>query len=94
MDNQTDQPGAVRSNVLLGFPLVLVEWVDSHYRPGWSSDDSENEPLICSSIGWLIHDGEDAKVLSANISREKCPQRCGDMTIPSRAILHVRRISV
>lgn len=75
-------------------PLVLIEWVDSHYRAGWTSDDSESAPLVCRSVGWLVHDGDDAKVLSAHVSKEESPQRCGDMTIPSRAILQIREIFV
>lgn len=74
------------------FPLVFIEWVDSHYRAGWTADEAEDAPLVCRSVGWLVKDGEDAKVLSAHISTEESPQRCGDMTIPSRAILQIRKI--
>lgn len=76
------------------FPLVFIEWLDSHYRPGWTLEDSATEPLVCKSVGWLIHDGDDAKVLAAHLSNEKCPQRCGDMTIPSRAILKIKKITL
>jgi hypothetical protein len=77
---------------LISFPLVCVRWVDSHYRPGWDTSESASDPVECVSIGWLIHNGKTAKTLSANISREDCPQRCGDMTIPSRAILEIIKI--
>lgn len=77
---------------LVSFPLVCVRWVDSHYRPGWDTADAASAPVECVSIGWLIHNGKASKTLSANISREDCPQRCGDITIPSRAILEIIKI--
>ncbi len=64
-------------------------------RAGWTADETTNNtPLTCYSVGWLVKDGEDAKVLSAHITQEESPQRCGDMTIPSRAILCIREIPI
>ena len=34
--------------------LVLVEWVDSHYRPGWTTDGPEPEPVRITSVGWVV----------------------------------------
>ena len=67
--------------------LVAIEWVDSHYRAGWTTEPAETLPLKCLSVGWLVEDGESAKVLSAHITSEDRPQRCGDMTIPTAAII-------
>jgi hypothetical protein len=73
--------------------LVLCEWEDSHHRPGWTSEKSDARPLICQSVGWLIADTKDVKVLSANITCEDEKQRCGDMTIPQRCIRRLVRLS-
>jgi len=74
--------------------LVLIEWEDSHHRPGWTTEAASGKPLVCRSVGWLIADTKTAKVLSANITEEDEPQRCGDMTIPQRCILRVKRIGL
>ena len=67
--------------------MVAIEWEDSHYRSGWTTEAAETLPLKCLSVGWLVEDGESAKVLSANMTSENRPQRCGDMTIPTAAII-------
>lgn len=72
------------------YPLVLIRWVDSRYRSGWSTEESSDQPVTIESIGWLIGESKDAKTLAPNISNEECPQRCGDMTIPSRAVLEMK----
>ena len=71
----------------IGLRMVVIEWVDSHYRSGWTTDAAEKLPLKCLSVGWLVEDGESAKVLSAHVTSEDRPQRCGDMTIPTAAII-------
>jgi hypothetical protein len=65
----------------------MIEWVDSHYRAGWTAEPAVKLPLKCLSVGWLVEDGESAKVLSAHVTSEDRPQRCGDMTIPTAAII-------
>jgi hypothetical protein len=72
--------------------LVLIEWEDSHHRPGWTTSQPETKPLICKSVGWLVSESKEAKVLSANMTDEEDPQRCGDMTIPQRCIRRVKRL--
>lgn len=76
----------------LGCPFVLIEWVDSHYRSGWTTQVAETKPLACLSAGWLVYDGAEAKTLSANVSCENDPQRCGDITIPARAIVRIEAL--
>ena len=71
----------------IGLRMVAIEWVDSHYRAGWTTEAAEKLPLKCLSVGWLVEDGESAKVLSAHLTSEDHPQRCGDMTIPTAAII-------
>jgi len=77
---------------LVGLRLLYVEWVDSHYRPGWTTDDASSEPLKCVSVGWLIKEDAEGMTLSSNLSVEENKQRCGDITIPTRAILRTKRL--
>lgn len=72
--------------------LVLIEWLDSHHSPRWTTDPPSTEPLLCRSVGWLTHDGKDAKTLAPHITDEDTPQRAGEMTIPTRAIVKIRRL--
>lgn len=71
------------------YPLVYIEWEDSY---GCSSDweDLENcspAPMVCRSVGWLIHDDQKVKVVVPHLTQTDHPnsslQGCGDMTIPN-----------
>lgn len=42
-------------------------------------------PMFCRSVGWLLHDGEDAKVVVPHVAIGP-GHGCGDMTIPTVAI--------
>lgn len=73
--------------------LVLIEWLDSY---GCSSNWQLLEGCVphllhCRSVGWLVHDGEDCKVIVPHMTNADHPtspqQGCGDMTIPTKAIL-------
>jgi len=74
--------------------LVFVEWVDSY---GCSSNWEELEGcspqlMRCRSVGWLLHDDEDCKVLVPHVSAplaQSARQGCGDMTIPTRSIVRL-----
>lgn len=72
--------------------LVLVEWLDSHYVPGWHTDAPAEKPSLCRSVGWLICDGEQAKVISPHVINGDPPQRNGEMTIPACAIVSMVEI--
>jgi hypothetical protein len=72
--------------------LVLIEWYDSHYISGWHREVPNTEPLLCRSVGWIVYDGEEAVTIAAHITEEDDPQRSGEMTIPTRAI--VRRVTL
>ena len=74
-------------------PLVLIEWEDSCQRYGWTRDPVEPaKPLVCHSVGWLVSSTKAAKTITANISVEDEGQRCGDMTIPNKAIISIRKL--
>jgi hypothetical protein len=48
------------------------------------------------SVGWLAYDGEDCKVIVPHLSVESAEgiqqQGCGDMTIPTCAVLKIKTI--
>ncbi len=72
--------------------LVFIEWLDSiGCASNWSSlDGSRADPLICRSVGWLLHDTDACKVVVPHITNIAddgvTPQGCGDMTIPTCAV--------
>ena len=73
--------------------LVLVEWHDSFgCSANWEEigEDCAPKVLTCRSVGWLVYDGEDCKVIVPHLAEatdHTLRQGCGDMTIPARAIL-------
>jgi hypothetical protein len=70
--------------------LVHVEWLDSFgCSATWQPLDVDRpSPLLCRSVGWVLYDGPDCKVIVPHVSRASDPpQGCGDMTIPSVAIV-------
>jgi len=74
--------------------LVLVEWLDSHSGRGWQDFDQLEraaEPLYCRSVGWLVRETKECKVIVPHLSGEKngtaTLQGCGDLTIPTAAIV-------
>ena len=74
--------------------LILVEWVDAHSGRGWQTVEQLEqaaEPLYCRSVGWLVSESRDCKVIVPHISGEKngttMLSGCGDLTIPNKAIL-------
>ena len=75
--------------------LVLVEWQDSYgCSANWQTlEGVECAPLTCRSVGWLFKDGDDFKVIIPHLSDPDHPsisqQGCGDMAIPTRAIVRI-----
>jgi hypothetical protein len=70
--------------------LVFIEWTDSHAVPGWQDLDAVRRSLglVCRSVGWLIHDDQDTKILAPHLSEgSNPPQGSGIMMIPARAVL-------
>jgi len=74
--------------------LVLVEWLDSHSGRGWQDVErleESAEPLRCRSVGWLLADKKDCKVLVPHVAGEKngkiVIQGSRDIAIPSKAIV-------
>jgi hypothetical protein len=81
-------------------PLVMVEWVDSY---GCSSrwrelEELTPDPMICRSVGWLLHRDRECIVLVAYLiepDRDEGPrsQGMGDMTTPSCAVKAMHALS-
>ena len=77
--------------------LVLVEWLDSHSGRGWQDMEQIEgaaQPLFCRSVGWLVAESDDCKVLVPHLAGDKdgkiLAQGCGDLAIPARAILKMK----
>ena len=79
-------------------PLVKIEWEDSR-RPEshWSflSDFTVVEAVKCVSVGWMIHDGKNIKVLAPNMGDvdDEEAQVSGVIHIPSRCILKITSLN-
>ena len=79
--------------------LVLIEWLDSYgCSPHWQTlEDCHAKPLVCRSVGWLLQDDADCKVIVPHLSESSNapvpPQGCGDMTIPLAAILRISALT-
>ena len=76
------------------YRLVLIEWEDSHSDGAWQhlDEDLEDRALVCRSVGWLVLDGERAKVVVPHMSEQEAAvplQGCGIMTIPAAAVLRI-----
>lgn len=76
--------------------LVLIEWLDSHSGDGWKTIerfDAVAEPLYCRSVGWILSENKNCKVIVPHVAGERqgqiLLQGCGDLTIPTKAILKV-----
>ncbi len=76
--------------------LVIIEWINSHSGRGWQTIeqfDKIAEPLYCRSVGWNLSEKKDCKVIVPHISGERqgdvLLQGCGDLTIPTKAILKI-----
>lgn len=80
--------------------LVLVEWVDSGQPiPGWQwlADIEQRRSHKCVSVGFLLQDDEQTKVLAPNLGSssgdEDFDQASGLMTIPTAAITKIERLT-
>jgi hypothetical protein len=78
-----------------GYRLVYVEWEDSYgCASEWENlENCSPEVMICQSVGWLIHDDKKCKVIVPHLNMPDHPNidrpGCGDMTIPTSAILRI-----
>ena len=79
--------------------LVLVEWMDSRQPDsGWKhlSKDLSWKAVKCASVGWLVADDADKKVLAPNmgdIDDEDNIQLSGEIVIPTCCIVSVTQLT-
>jgi hypothetical protein len=81
-------------------PLVLIEWVDSGQPvPAWQWLDQIEErlPHRCVSVGFLVQDDAQAKVIAPNLGASDgtggFDQASGLTTIPTASVQRILRIS-
>ena len=76
-------------------PLVLIEWEDSRQPiPGWMCLSAFDKAEICKcvSVGFLLDDGLDQKVLAPNmadIEDKHNIQTSGVIHIPAKCVLRI-----
>ena len=80
-------------------PLVLIEWLDSSQPlPSWQWLDeiAGRRPHRCISVGFLVQDDAEAKVLAPNLgasdASESFDQASGLTTIPTAAVLRMAEL--
>ncbi|WP_072396351.1 hypothetical protein [Hyphomicrobium sp. CS1GBMeth3] len=79
--------------------LVIIRWQDSRQPCGkwrYLSDLSEPKPVEVASVGWLVRDTDEVKVLCQNIGDLGSPdnaQASGIMTIPTRCVLSIEKLT-
>ncbi len=79
--------------------LVIIRWQDSRQPCGqwrYLSSLPEQKPVEVASVGWLIKDTDEIKVLCQNIGDLASPenaQASGIMTIPTRCVLSIETLS-
>jgi len=81
-------------------PLVLIEWLDSGQpMPAWQWLDSikDRRPHRCISVGFLVQDDAQAKVLAPNLGASdgdgRFDQASGLTTIPTASVQRILRVS-
>jgi hypothetical protein len=87
-----------KAAVGVGHPLVMIEWTDaSRLAVGWMDYSEIPEPYLhrCLSVGFLISENENGKIIVPTIADFERPDNrhtYGGMLIPKSAILSERRL--
>jgi hypothetical protein len=81
-----------------GCPLVIIRWLDSAQPlPSWQylSSLPQTRAIECATVGWLLRDDDDLKVICQSVGDLGSPQNAqasGIMTIPARCIVSIERL--
>lgn len=81
-----------------GCPLVIITWEDSRQPvPSWTrlTELPDGRPVQCATVGWLLRNGDDAKVIAqsmGDIDSEEHVQASGIMVIPARCVIKVEML--
>jgi len=75
-------------------PLVIIHWLDSRQpAPSWKrlADIEEPDPVRCVSVGWLLYDEDDSKMLCPNMGDigDDAMQGSGMIEIPAACITRI-----
>ena len=77
-------------------PLVMLEWEDSRRaQSDWIhlSEFTPGNAVRCVSVGWMIHDGSNVKVLAPNMGDvgdgDAELQVSGVIHIPARCVMKI-----
>ena len=79
-------------------PLVIIRWLDSAQPlPSWQylSALPQTRAIECATVGWLLRDDADLKVVCQSVGDLASPQNAqasGIMTIPARCILSIEKL--
>lgn len=80
-------------------PLVIIRWLDSRQPCGqwrYLSSLPDASPVEVATVGWLVKDTPDVKVVCQNVGDLENPERAqasGIMTIPTRCVLSVEKLT-
>jgi hypothetical protein len=80
-------------------PLVIIRWQDSAQPiPTWRhlSQLPATRAIECATVGWLLKDDHDVKVLCQSVGDLDSPQNAqasGIMTIPTRCVISIERLT-
>ncbi len=80
-------------------PLVIIRWLDSRQPCGqwrYLSALPEARPVEVATVGWLLTDTGDVKVVCQNVGDLDDPdkaQASGIMAIPTRCVLSIDRLT-
>jgi hypothetical protein len=80
-------------------PLVIIRWLDSRQPCGqwrYLSALPDARPVEVATVGWLVKDTADVKVVCQNVGDLEYPdkaQASGIMTIPTRCVLSIERLT-
>ncbi len=80
-------------------PLVIIRWQASAQPiSGWKhlSDLPRTRPIECATVGWLLKDDDDIKVICQSVGDLHKPnnaQASGIMTISARCVISIERLS-
>lgn len=80
-------------------PLVIIRWLDSRQPSGqwrYLSALPEARPVEVATVGWLVRDTIDVKVVCQSVGDLEYPEKAqasGIMTIPTRCVLSIERLT-
>jgi hypothetical protein len=80
-------------------PLVIIRWLDSRQPCGqwrYLSALPEARPVEVATVGWLVRETADVKVVCQSIGDLQYPEKAqasGIMAIPTRCVLSVERLT-